>query len=136
MPVQQSHPEVYWRFNVFHRFIHLVMMVTFIGLALTGLPLKYPNAFWAKGLIALWGGVKGAGTLHRWLGGITFGYFSLHLLGILYCLVFLKGNLFGPDSIVPSLKDLKDFCRHILYFFGKGTAPQFGRFAYWEKFDY
>ncbi|OGP69165.1 MAG: hypothetical protein A2170_00815 [Deltaproteobacteria bacterium RBG_13_53_10] len=51
MPMQQSHPEVYWRFNVFHRFIHLIMMVTFIGLALTGLPLKYPHAFWAKGLI-------------------------------------------------------------------------------------
>ena len=23
---------VYWRFNVFHRFIHLVMLVTFVGL--------------------------------------------------------------------------------------------------------
>jgi cytochrome b subunit of formate dehydrogenase/nitrate reductase gamma subunit len=128
--------EVYWRFNVFHRFIHLVMMVTFIGLALTGLPIKYPDAFWARGLIFLWGGVKGAGLLHRWCAGITFGYFVLHLLYVLYYLVVSKGKLLGPDSLVPSLKDFQDLYHQIRYFLGKGAPPQFGRFTYWEKFDY
>jgi cytochrome b subunit of formate dehydrogenase len=128
--------EVFWRFNVFHRFIHLVMMVTFIGLALTGLPLKYSDTFWAQGLILLWGGVKGAGIFHRWFAGITFGYFSLHLLWVFYYVLVLKGNLFGPDSMVPSKKDFKDLFQHIAYFLGKGEPPQFGRFTYWEKFDY
>jgi cytochrome b subunit of formate dehydrogenase len=128
--------EVFWRFNVFHRFIHLVMMVTFIGLALTGLPLKYSDTFWAQGLIVLWGGVKGAGIFHRWFAGITFGYFSLHLLWVFYYVLVLKGNLFGPDSMVPSKKDFKDLFQHIAYFLGKGEPPQFGRFTYWEKFDY
>jgi len=128
--------EVYWRFNVFHRFIHLVMMVTFIGLALTGLPIKYPDAFWARGLILLWGGVRGAGLLHRWCAGITFGYFVLHLLYVFYYLFVLKGRLLGPDSLVPSLRDFQDLYHQIRYFLGKGVAPQFGRFTYWEKFDY
>ncbi len=128
--------EVFWRFNVFHRFIHLVMMVTFIGLALTGLPLKYSDTFWAQGLIVLWGGVKGAGIFHRWFAGITFGYFSLHLLWVFYYVLVLKGNLFGPDSMLPSKKDFKDLFQHIAYFLGKGEPPQFGRFTYWEKFDY
>jgi cytochrome b subunit of formate dehydrogenase/nitrate reductase gamma subunit len=128
--------EVFWRFNVFHRFIHLVMMVTFIGLALTGLPLKYSDTFWAQGLILLWGGVKGAGIFHRWFAGTTFGYFSLHLLWVFYTVLVLKGNLFGPDSMVPSKKDFKDLFQHIAYFLGKGKSPQFGRFTYWEKFDY
>jgi len=128
--------EVFWRFNVFHRFIHLVMMVTFIGLALTGLPLKYSDTFWAQGLILLWGGVKGAGIFHRWLAGITFGYFSLHLLWVFYYVLVLKGNLFGPDSMLPSKKDFKDLFQHIAYFLGRGEPPQFGRFTYWEKFDY
>jgi cytochrome b subunit of formate dehydrogenase/nitrate reductase gamma subunit len=128
--------EVYWRFNVFHRFIHLVMMVTFIGLALTGLPIKYPDAFWARGLIFLWGGVKGAGLLHRWCAGITFGYFVLHLLYVLYYLFVLKGKLLGPDSLVPSLRDFQDLYHQIRYFLGRGESPQFGRFTYWEKFDY
>ena len=128
--------EVFWRFNVFHRFIHLVMMVTFIGLALTGLPLKFSDTFWAQALIVLWGGVRGAGFFHRWFAGITFGYFSLHLLWVLYYVLFLKGNLFGPDSMLPSKKDFKDLFQHIAYFLGKGEPPQFGRFTYWEKFDY
>jgi len=128
--------EVYWRFNVFHRFIHLVMMVTFIGLALTGLPIKYPDAFWARGLILLCGGVKGAGLVHRWCAGITFGYFALHLLYVLYYLLALKGKLLGPDSLVPSIKDFQDLYHQIRYFLGKGAPPQFGRFTYWEKFDY
>jgi cytochrome b subunit of formate dehydrogenase len=136
MPVSETRAEVYWRFNVFHRFIHLVMMVTFIGLALTGLPIKYPDAFWAKGLVFLWGGVKGAGIFHRWFAGITFGYFFLHLLWVLYYRIILKGNLFGPDSMIPSWKDFKDLYQHITYFLGRGDPPRFGKFTYWEKFDY
>jgi cytochrome b subunit of formate dehydrogenase/nitrate reductase gamma subunit len=133
---KEIQPEVYWRFNVFHRFIHLVMMVTFIGLALTGLPIKYPDAFWARGLILLWGGVRGAGLLHRWCAGITFGYFVLHLLYVLYYLLVLKGKLLGPDSLIPCLRDFQDLYHQIRYFLGKGAPPQFGRFTYWEKFDY
>jgi cytochrome b subunit of formate dehydrogenase/nitrate reductase gamma subunit len=128
--------EIYWRFNVFHRFIHLVMMVTFIGLALTGLPIKYPSAFWAKGLISLWGGVKGAGLFHRWFAGITFGYFLLHLLWVFYYRFVMKGSLLGEDSMIPSKKDFQDLFQHIAYFLGKGDPPRFGRFTYWEKFDY
>jgi cytochrome b subunit of formate dehydrogenase/nitrate reductase gamma subunit len=136
MAVKEPQTEVYWRFGVFHRFIHLVMMVTFTGLALTGLPLKYSDAFWSQGLITLWGGVKGAGQFHRWFAGITFGYFSLHLLWVLYYRIITKGNILGPDSMIPSMKDFKDLYQHIAYFFGKGDAPKFGKFTYWEKFDY
>jgi cytochrome b subunit of formate dehydrogenase/nitrate reductase gamma subunit len=133
---QLSGRGVYWRFNVFHRFIHLVMLVTFVGLALTGLPIKYPSAFWAGGLVSLWGGVKGAGLFHRWFAGITFGYFALHLLWVLYYRFAMKGRLLGPDSMIPSKKDFQDLFQHIAYFLGKGDPPRFGRFAYWEKFDY
>jgi cytochrome b subunit of formate dehydrogenase/nitrate reductase gamma subunit len=134
--MNETRTEVYWRFNVFHRFIHLVMMVTFIGLALTGLPIRYPGAFWAKGLILLWGGVKGAGIFHRWFAGITFSYFFLHLVWVLYYRIILKGNLFGSDSMIPSWRDFKDLYEHITYFLGRGGPPRFGKFTYWEKFDY
>jgi cytochrome b subunit of formate dehydrogenase/nitrate reductase gamma subunit len=133
---QRPVTEVYWRFNVFHRFLHLVMMVTFIGLALTGLPIKYPDAFWARGLVLLWGGVRGAGIFHRWFAGITFGYFFLHLFWVLYYRLSLKGELFGADSMIPSWKDFKDLYQHLSYFLGKGDPPKFGKFTYWEKFDY
>lgn len=136
MSMKEDQREVYWRFNLFHRLIHLVMMITFLGLALTGLPLKYSEAFWAKGLASLWGGARGAGIFHRWFAGITFGYFFLHLLYVAYYLIVLKGKLLGPHSMVPSRKDFQDLYQHLLYFLGKGSPPKFGRFTYWEKFDY
>ncbi len=136
MAVKEDQSEVYWRFSAFHRFIHLVMMVTFIGLALTGLPLKYPDAFWAMGLVSLWGGVKGAGLFHRFFAAITFGYFFVHLLWVVYFRFVLKGKLLGPNSLVPSPQDFKDLYQHIAYFLGKGDPPRFGKFTYWEKFDY
>src|SRR4030043_2007366 len=136
MTMNETKTEVYWRFQVLHPFIPPGMVVTFIGLALTGLPIKYPDAFWARGLVLLWGGVKGAGIFHRWLAGFTFSYFFLHLLWVLYYRIILKGNLFGSDSMIPSWKDLKDLYQHITYFLGKGDPPRFGKFTYWEKFDY
>jgi hypothetical protein len=44
--------------------------------------------------------------------------------------------VFGPDSMVPSLQDGRDFIAHNRWFFGKGPRPQFDRWTYWERFDY
>jgi hypothetical protein len=44
--------------------------------------------------------------------------------------------VFGPDSIVPSMKDWLDMKGMFRWFFGRGPKPRFNRFAYWEKFDY
>lgn len=44
--------------------------------------------------------------------------------------------VFGPDSLVPSLQDGRDFVAHVKWFVGRGPRPQFDRWTYWEKFDY
>ncbi len=46
----------YVRFVSFHRIGHTIMMSSFLGLALTGLPLKYRDAPWAKSLARTLGG--------------------------------------------------------------------------------
>ena len=43
---------------------------------------------------------------------------------------------FGPDSLLPRMKDWSDMTGQFSWFFGKDTAPRFDRWAYWEKFDY
>jgi cytochrome b subunit of formate dehydrogenase len=45
-------------------------------------------------------------------------------------------SLFGEDSLVPNFADLKQFGQRVLWFFGLGSHPRFGRWTYWEKFDY
>lgn len=135
---------MYRRFSNFDIVLHFTMMVTFIALVLTGLPLKFSHAPWAKGLMAFLGGAEMAGLVHRIAAAITFLYFGAALVYIFYFLFFKKlpGNpnplqkLFGPDSLFPRWKDLMDLIGMIRWFFDKGPKPKFDRWTYWEKFDF
>ena len=82
------------------------MMVTFIGLVLTGLPLKFSQAPWASGLMHFLGGARMAGLIHRICAAITFGYFGTTFVYIIYFLFFKK--IAGkpqppPEALRPGL---------------------------------
>ncbi|GAB4258587.1 cytochrome C [Deferrisoma sp.] len=132
----------YKRFSWFDRILHLAMMVSFLGLVVTGLPLKFHDAAWAPAVMRLLGGPHQAGWIHRICALITFGYFGACLLYILYYL-FAKPTgetfwqkLFGPDSLFPNWQDVKDIAAMVRWFFGLGHEPTFDRWTYWEKFDF
>jgi cytochrome b subunit of formate dehydrogenase len=133
----EEHEEEFVRFNVFHRIMHVLVMVSFMGLVFTGAPLKYRNAGWSKVLMSFYDGVHTAGVLHRAFAVITFTYFICEAVyGIVYCFIILRLPIFGPDSMVPRAKDLFDLIGNLKYFFDRGPKPEFDRFTYWEKFDY
>jgi cytochrome b subunit of formate dehydrogenase len=44
--------------------------------------------------------------------------------------------ILGPNSMVPTLKDGREFVQTMKWFLGQGPRPQYGRWTYWEKFDY
>jgi cytochrome b subunit of formate dehydrogenase len=126
------------RFSKFQTRTHMVVVVSFLLLAATGLPLRFPEAPWAQPLVNLFGGVGTAGLLHRIAGVVTFGYFFLHVLHVLYGMVVerKRGYLWGPHSMVPQPKDVHDFWANIKYFLYLGPRPATDRWTYWEKFDY
>lgn len=127
----------YIRFNKFHRVMHWLMMLSFMVLVFTGMPLRFRNATWAQAMMNLFGGVGIAGIIHRVGAAITFIYFGSEVIyGIVYCFIIKRMPIFGPDSMVPRKKDLDDIIRNVRYFFGLGQKPEFDRFTYWEKFDY
>ncbi len=133
----------YERFGVFHRVSHLFMLVAFLGLALTGLPLKYSGYGWAKTLAYYLGGFESTGFWHRVFALVTLGCFvaylvrmSLRLLGGRKNGGSLRNMLFGPDSLLPTLRDVKEFFAMLGWFFGLRPKPTFERWAYWEKFDF
>jgi cytochrome b subunit of formate dehydrogenase len=145
--------EVFTRFNPFERFLHLLVVTSFLLLVLTGMPLKFYYTGWAKIIFSLLGGADVARALHRFGAIITFTYFGLHLCDLLagfwrnrmllrdpatgrLTLRRVWGSMFGPDSMVPSPQDVRDFVAHQKWFFGKGPRPQFDRWTYWERFDY
>ena len=78
------------------------MMVTFLALVFTGLPLKFSQAPWASGLMHFLGGARTAGLVHRVCASITFTYLGTTFIYIIYFLFFKKipGN---PNSFRDSL---------------------------------
>jgi cytochrome b subunit of formate dehydrogenase len=141
--LSQTGAEQVWyqRFNYYHRFLHVLIMVSFLGLVLSGMPLKYAHAGWARTLAAAMGGFQAAGLIHRACGAITFGYFILHLFWVGYWLLRYNKDpffkfLFGPRSTFPWRQDLMDVMANFRWFLGAGPRPQLDRFTYWEKFDY
>ncbi|RPH88032.1 MAG: hypothetical protein EHM75_04305 [Desulfobacteraceae bacterium] len=124
------------RFPVIHRLLHWVIMVGFIGLALTGFSLKFSSQAWAQWIVGLLGGPGWTGYWHRFWAAITYGGVVVHLGWLVYFKAVLKGRLTGPQSAFPGSGDLKDLIGHIKYFLGKGRPPRFNRFTYWEKLDY
>jgi cytochrome b subunit of formate dehydrogenase len=133
----------YRRFDWKHILLHLLVISSFLGLALTGLPLKFSDQQWAMDFMKFYGGTANAGTIHRICATVTFVYFfsaiamSLHFL---FIRKDVKGNwlqrLLGPDSLFPNLRDLRDFTGMVRWFFFKGPKPAFERWTYWEKFDF
>jgi cytochrome b subunit of formate dehydrogenase len=137
----------------FERLLHFMVVTSFLTLVVTGMPLKFYYTDWAKFIFSVIGGPDTARMLHRLGAIVTFMYFTLHLgsligrawknrgslrnpeTGRIQPLRFFK-FLFGPDSMVPNMQDLRELIAHNKWFFGKGPKPQFDRWTYWEKFDY
>lgn len=133
----------YVRFKPRHRMAHTVMVISFLGLALTGLPLKYSDLGWAQTVARWFGGFELTAQWHRLFGVVNIGILGCYIILMLRKLVVRRQKgapvmsvIFGPDSPVPNRRDLKDLLKMIRWFFGRGPKPSFDRWAYWEKYDF
>jgi cytochrome b subunit of formate dehydrogenase len=126
------------RFTLGQRYLHATLMTTFIGLALTGLPLRFSHSVWAEGFARTVGGFTAILFFHKFCAVLLTVAFLIHLGDVLYRGVVKrqKGVFWGPDSLVPRLKDFTDLYEHFRWFLWLGPRPKFDRFSYWEKFDY
>jgi cytochrome b subunit of formate dehydrogenase len=128
------------RFTPGQRVTHLFVIISFMSLALTGMMLKFSGMAWARFIADLLGGVAVARTIHRTAAIITFGYFAYHLSSLIRLKrqrkTSLRRFIFGENSLMFNRNDMKDFFNTVRWFLGLGPRPQYGRWTYWEKFDY
>lgn len=75
--------KYYRRFNKRQRFTHIMVILSFVLLAFTGMILKFAHMEWAQWMSNLIGGVKAAGNIHRFAAAVTFCYFTFHLLTLI-----------------------------------------------------
>ncbi len=126
------------RFSITDRLFHLFLMLTFIIQTATGFSRLFITTGWGKKLSYVFGGYETALTIHKWVGALMIVGFVIHTIYLLTRINwgnFVK-NIFGPDSLVPNLYDVKHIWQRTLWIFGLGAPPRLSRWTYWEKFDY
>ena len=132
-------PEKYYvRFTRQQRYMHAVLFTTFLGLAATGLPIRFSESFWARRFASA---VRGFGAIlffHKLCAVVLTIAFLIHVKDIVQRgIINRETSIFwGPTSMVANWKDAQDVFRHFRWFLGLGPRPTFDRYAYWEKFDY
>jgi cytochrome b subunit of formate dehydrogenase len=130
----------YIRFTRLNRILHAFMIVSFISLALTGMTLKFSYTGWAYTLSHIFGGFEFAGYIHRFAATVMFSIFFIHIFELIFNQRKKSGSfaalLSGPNTMLPTKKDYRDFLGSIKWFIGLGERPKYGRWTYWEKFDY
>ena len=128
------------RFDSFPRFLHVLVIVSFLSLALTGMVIKFSNIEIFQTLASMIGGYEVTGFIHRFAALMTVAYFVLHLGYIIRRKKEKKRHIkylfMGENTMVPQKRDLIEFFQTIKWFLGKGEKPDYGRWTYWEKFDY
>lgn len=122
----------YERLNANERRQHLVLLLTFALLVLTGFALKYPDVFWARALGALGMDEGVRRILHRSAGVAM-------ILASLYHIVYLATSR-GREQLthmLPRTRDAREALQNVTYHLGRATTrPAFARFRYIEKAEY
>jgi cytochrome b subunit of formate dehydrogenase len=133
--------KLYQRFTGFQRTLHLVMLISFFTLALTGMIIKFSHMGWAQVMARVAGGFSTTGVLHRVaaIGLITI--FMVHLWDVgkqrkQSGLTWWRFLFTAPNSMVFNRRDAREFVQSVRWFIGRGPRPRYGRYTYWEKFDY
>jgi cytochrome b subunit of formate dehydrogenase len=134
----QLEGKYYRRFSAGWRLVHLFFALALMILSLTGMAVHYAETSWASAVMNALGGPRSAAIIHRVAAVVILSLFVGH---ILYFAVRLGPkwrtfNWFGHASLVPSLQDLRDVAAMFRWFVGKAPRPIFGRWSYWERFDY
>jgi cytochrome b subunit of formate dehydrogenase len=126
------------RFTRAQRYLHAILFSTFLGLAATGLPMRFSQSAWARQFASHVGGFGTIIFFHKLCAVVLTLAFLIHVKDIFQrALVDREPGIFwGPTSMVGNWKDVKDIIGHLRWMVGLGPKPQFERYAYWEKFDY
>lgn len=137
MTPRESVERSFERLTPFQRGQHLAMVVSFTLLALTGLPMRFPDASWLAGAYTLVGGLRVARAVHRAAAVVMIADGAVHLVYLGALLVRSRFSVREAWPMLPTWKDARDWWETSKYYFGIAQAlPAYDRFNFREKFDY
>lgn len=127
------------RYSIHIRLQHMLIFVSFLALAFTGLPIAFYDHFWAEPMNSIVGGVNISRVIHRTLAAVMITAMVYHVLtitlGPLYQIINRRFEL--QRTMIPLLKDFRDFKDDMLYFSGvRDQRPEMDKFMYKQKLHY
>jgi cytochrome b subunit of formate dehydrogenase len=125
----------YRRFGRLDRIQHLLMLVSFLVLAATGLPQKfiYLNISTVDASIDLMGGIETVRIVHRVAATVLMVVTVFHLLDVAYRLIVRR---LAP-SMLPRRQDLLDALQSLRHNLGLAQdRPRMDRYTWEEKVEY
>ncbi len=133
--LEKGLPKEMVRFDIHQIIQHAALMVSFIMLVLTGLPLKFYGWGISQWWAGVWGGVDNIRSTHHLFAWVMVIVCVYHLVYILYSTLILKKPF--PVKIIPSRLDFVKLFQELAYFIGlRKEEPEWDRFNWREKFDY
>jgi formate dehydrogenase subunit gamma len=118
------------RFDVQQRAQHILIIVSFFFLAITGLPLKYADWGISSWWMGVWHGPDNVRAVHHWAAWVMIAACAYHLMYILVSRPF-------STAMFPKFKDITDFLADVKYTFRLSKEPpQYDRYSYRNKAAY
>lgn len=126
--IRRSLGETVERMDLNQRLQHLVLMVSFLLLAVTGFALKFPNTWFAH----LMGSEDIRRSIHRIAGLVLLGGGIYHL----WYVAFTRNGRKLLRDLWPRWRDVRDLATNFGHLLLGRPKAQFGRFGYPEKLEY
>jgi formate dehydrogenase gamma subunit len=125
------------RFSLLQRVQHWALAGSFTLLALTGIPLRFPDVPWLAFVYRAIGGLQVARAVHRAAALVMMLAGVLHLVYLAALLVRARFHVRRAWPMLPAWKDVRDAWGTALYYVGlRSTLPDYDRFNFRQKFDY
>lgn len=131
--IQEEEREGFRRFTLSERIQHLLLIMCFFILALTGLPLVFPNAPIIKSVFFFSDSSMLRGLIHR-IGAAILLALGVYHIG--YCMISEQGNR-DLRKIIPRKQDLKDAWLALKYNLRiSKDYPKFDKFNFAQRLEY
>ncbi len=129
--------RTFLRLSLFQRIQHWVLLGSFLLLAFTGIPMRFPDIAWLGYIYSVIGGLPVARVIHRTAAVMMIVDGAVHFGYITGLLVRNRFNVRAAWPMLPSRKDARDWWETTRFYFGlRPDLPAYDRFNFREKFDY
>lgn len=131
--VTKEAPRTYVRFALAQRVEHVIMLLSFTTLGLTGLPQKYASHPTAVAFVNFLGGIENLRAIHHVAATVM-------MLGTIFHIIVAGYKIFVEHrrmTMLPVFQDALDALGAFLYNVGlRKSRPQMGRYTFEEKAEY